>query len=74
MKHFPKIIVWGAISVKGTARLFFVSSETTINGLKYLELLNNKLELYMNVHQCTIIMQESKDCKQLFKKWKNLGS
>ena len=62
MKHSPKIMIWGAMSVKGTAGLFFLTPETTMNGAKYLELLKNKLQLHMNVHECTIFMQDGAPC------------
>ena len=43
------------------------------NGLKYLELQKNKLELHMNEHQCDIFvkwrpMSQIKSCHQFFKK------
>ena len=62
MKHSPKIMIWGAISVKGTAGLFFLTPGTTMNGGKYLELLKNKLQLHMNMHECTIFMQYGAPC------------
>ena len=45
-------MIWGAILIRVTAGLFFVPLGTTINGSKYFELLNKKLELHKNVHQC----------------------
>ena len=62
MKHSPKIMIWGAMSVKGTAGLFFLTPGTTMNGAKYLELLKNKLQLHMNVRECTIFMQDGPPC------------
>ena len=52
------------MSVKGTARLFFLTPGTTWNknGTKYLELLKNKFQLHMNVHECTIFMQDGAPC------------
>ena len=35
------------MSINGTAGLFFLPPETTMNGQKYLDLLKNKLELHM---------------------------
>ena len=55
-------LIWGAISVKETARLFFLFPGTTINGSKYLELQKNKLVLHMNVHRCHIFMQDGAPC------------
>ena len=62
MKYSPKIMIWGAMSVKGTAGLFCLTPGTTMNGAKYLELLKNKLQLHMNVHECTIFMQDGAPC------------
>ena len=50
------------MSIKGTAGVFFLTPGTTMNGAKYLELLKNKLQLHMNVHECTIFMQDGAPC------------
>ena len=53
---------WGAMSVKGTVVLLFLTPGTTTNGAKYLQLLKNKLQFHMNVHECTIFMQDGAPC------------
>ena len=50
------------MSVIEAAGLYFVPPGTTINGSKYPDLRNNKLEFHMNVHQCAIFMQNSAPC------------
>ena len=55
MKHPPSVMIWRAISTQGTAGLFFLDPGTTMNGKKYLELMKEKLELHMAVHNCEII-------------------
>ena len=50
------------MSVKETARFFFVSPGTTMAGSKYLKLLKNKQELHLNVHQCDILMKDGAPC------------
>ncbi|CAM1330816.1 Uncharacterised protein at_DN1629 [Pycnogonum litorale] len=62
MKHPPSVMIWGGISVNGTAGLFFLPSGTTMNGQKYVDLLKNKLELHMAIHKCKIIMQDGAPC------------
>lgn len=62
MKHPPSVMIWGAISAKGTAGLYFLPHGTTMNGQKYLELLKNKLEPHMTVHDCNIFMQDGAPC------------
>jgi len=42
MKHTTSVMIWGAISTQGTAGLFFLDPGTTMNGKKYLELMNEK--------------------------------
>ena len=49
MKHSPKIMIRGAMSVKGTAGLFFLTPGTTMNGAKYLELLKKQVTV---LHEC----------------------
>ena len=62
MKHPPSVMIWGGISAKGTAGLFFLPSGTTMNGTKYLGMLKNKLEIHMNIHACSIFMHDGAPC------------
>ena len=39
VKHLPSVMVWGAISIKGTARLLFLKLRTTMNGQRHLNLM-----------------------------------
>ena len=56
MKHPPSVILWEVISIKGT------TIGTTVNGVKYLNIIKEKLPLYRSVHLCTIIMQDRDPC------------
>ena len=47
---------------KEKAGVFFLPLGTTINGLKCLKLLKNKLKLHMIVPQFTIFMQDGAPC------------
>ena len=58
MKDTPSQMIWGAVSRHGAASLYVIPSNTTMNGPKYVELLKDKLKLYMHVHGCTIFMQD----------------
>ena len=77
MKHSLSIVIWGRISVNGTAGLFFLPPETTMNGQQYVDLLKDKLELHMALHKCKIFMQDggprhrSKAVTQFLKSKKN---
>jgi len=62
MKHPPSVMIWRAISSQGTAGLFFRDPRTTMNGKKYLELMKEKLELHMAVHNCKIFMHDRAPC------------
>ena len=55
-------MIWGGMSVNGTAGLFFLPPETTMNGQKYVDLLKDKLELHMAIHKCKIFMQDGASC------------
>jgi len=62
MKHPPSMMIWEAISTQGTAGLFFLGPGTTMNGKKYPELVKEKLELHMAVHNCEIFMHDREPC------------
>ena len=55
-------MIWGAISTQGTAGLFFLDPGTTMNGKKYLELIKEKLELDMAVHNWEIFTHDGSLC------------
>ena len=42
--------------------LHFLPTGTTMNGKKYLELFKDKLEIYMDIHQCRIFMHDGAPC------------
>ena len=50
------------MSCNGTAGLYFLPFGKTMNGQKYLELLNNKLKIDMDIHDCNIFMHDSAPC------------
>ena len=62
IKHPPSQMIWGAISKHGVAGIFFFPPGTTKNGSRYVELLAEKLEIHMAVHNCTIFMQDGAPC------------
>ena len=45
------------MSRNGVAALSFLPPGTTINGPKYVQMLSEKLKLYLQVHNCQIFMQ-----------------
>ena len=50
-KHPPSVMIWGGTSVNETAGLFFLPPGTTMNGQKYVDLLKDKLELHIAIHE-----------------------
>ena len=62
MKHPPSQMVWGAMCRNGVAALSFLPPGTTMNGPKYVQMLSEKLKLYMQVHNCKIFMQDGAPC------------
>ena len=62
MKHPPSIMVREAMLAHGTAGLYFLQSGITINDAKYLNLLKDKLEIRMIVHDCNVFMHDSAPC------------
>ena len=55
-------MVWGAMTRNGVAALSFLPPGTTINGPKYVQMLSDKLKLYLQVHNCQIFMQDGAPC------------
>lgn len=62
VKNPPKVMVWGAISASGRCGLWFMPPKTTINGAVYLEILKEKLELYMGIQKLTHFQQDGAPC------------
>ena len=62
MKHPSNIMVWKAMSAQGTAEQYFLHPGTTMNGAKYLDLLKDKLEIHMMVHDCNVLIDGGAPC------------
>ena len=50
------------MSAAGTGVLSFLTPGTTMNGKKYVQVLQEKLKLHMTVHQCDIFMHDGAPC------------
>ena len=61
MKYSLSQMIWGAMSCRGVVGSYVILSNTTINELKFVELLKEKL-MHMHVHGCTIFMQDGASC------------
>ena len=62
VKHPPSQMVWGAMSKNVVAALSFLPQGTTMNEPKYMQMLSEKLELHLQVHNCQIFMQDGAPC------------
>ena len=62
VKRAPTTMVWGAIAAAGTGPLWFMPPNTTINGQVYLNILQEKLPLYMPSLRCTTLQQDGAPC------------
>ena len=60
--HPPSQMVWGAMSRNSVAAFSFLPPGTTMNGPKYVQMLSEKLKLYLQVHNCQIFMQDGAPC------------
>ena len=64
MKHLPSIMVWKAMSARGTAGLYFLQPGITMNGAECLEVLKDKLEIHIMVHDCNDFTNDGASCHQ----------
>ena len=64
MKNPPSQMIWGAISENAVVGLFFLPHGTTMNGPRYVKLLQEKLKIHMAVHNCTVFMQDVAACSR----------
>ena len=55
-------MIWGAISSRGHAGLWFMPKGTTINGTVYLEILKEKLPPFMELHRTTFFQHDGAPC------------
>ena len=62
VKHPPSQMVWGAMSAAANSGFYFLTPRTTMNGEKYVKVLQEKLQLHMTVHQCEIFMRDGVPC------------
>jgi transposase len=62
VKHPPKIMVWGCFSWRGRGGIEFLKTGEMMNGLRYRQLLEEKLEFFMDRHGCTHFLQDGAPC------------
>ena len=60
--RYQMIWIWGTMPVNGTAVLHFLPAGVTMNGSRYVNLLQEKLQLHMAFHQCSVFMHNGAPC------------
>ncbi len=61
-KHPPKVMVWGCFSWRGRLGLEFLKIGEMMNGLRYCQLLDEKLEFFMSQHGTSCFLQDGAPC------------
>ena len=71
VKHPQAVTFWGTISTQGRGALWLMPPGTTINSKVYLDVLKEKLPLFMELHNCTIFQHDGAPCHQakIVKQW-----
>jgi hypothetical protein len=72
VKHSDGIMICGSFSRNlGRGGLFFLPKNTTMNGNRYIKVLEDHLCDLYNIHQCNFFMQDSAPCHKAKKvmKW-----
>ena len=62
LKNIPKSNDLGAMSCNGSAGLYFSPLDTTMNSKKYLEILKDKLKIFVDIHQYKFFMHNGAPC------------
>lgn len=62
VKQAAKVMVWGCISAFGRGALWFLPKNTTINGQVYLNILKEKLPIFMALHGTTHFQHDGAPC------------
>ena len=63
VKHPASVMVWGCFSgTLGRGGLYFLPKNVTMNGERYIGVLENHLLDMMTIHGCTIFMQDGAPC------------
>ena len=58
-KHPPSVMVRECFSSQGRDGLYFLPKDQTINVTRYIDVLDNHLLAFMNIHGCMIFQQDS---------------
>lgn len=73
VKHSPQVMIWGAITGLGSCGLWFLPQGETINATVYLSILQEKVPIFKELHNCTHFQQDGAPCHtaRMVKNWLN---
>jgi transposase len=71
VKHPQKVMVWGCFSWKGSGKMELLKQGEMMNSQRYLQLLESRLELFMQQHGTTHFLQDGAPCHKakIVMKW-----
>ena len=71
VKHPDSVMVWGAISGSGRAGLYFLPKNVTMKGSNYLEVLQDHMLDFWDIHDCNFFMHDGAPAHRTktVKKW-----
>lgn len=62
VKHPPSVMVWGAMAANGRGPLQIIPKGQSVNSKVYIDILQEKLKLHMEIRGTTIFLQDSAPC------------
>ena len=62
VKMAPKVMVWGSVSAYGRGALWFLPPKTSMTGPVYLQVIQEKLPQFMEIHGTTYFQQDGAPC------------
>ena len=71
VKNAAKVMVWEAICANGRCGIWFMPEGTSVNETVYLNVLKQKLLIFMEINRCTHFQHDGAPCHQTkaVKKW-----
>jgi len=71
VKHPPSLMVWGGITAAGRCGLEIFDKGAKVNAAKYIEVLEAKVKIHMQITGATVFQQDSAPCHtaKVVKKW-----
>jgi len=62
VKHPAKVMVWACFSWQGRGAIEFLKKGEMMNGARYLQILDDNLERFMERHRTTHFLQDGAPC------------